>query len=506
MSVNNVLEILGREPVLIVAGSVFLMALTAGTILTSFMLRLSIRWGAVDKPDGDLKQHSRATATLGGIPLFLALAGTVLWLKITGAGFLPGVIGRLDWDLAQAGLLVGGLIILLMGVRDDLCHVMPRNKLIFQILAALVVVASGLVVTRCGFFDVFELPLGLLAVPFTLFWLVGSCNAFNFIDGMDGLATGIGVVISLLLAVLGFLTGEYGAAMLSMALAGALSGVLFFNVKPAMIFLGDSGSQLIGLLLGALTIKVATTGGVFALPTAGLLLSVPILDAFLSILRRYSEHESPIRGDHKHIHHCLRRLGLRVNIVSLMLCLAVLVAGGMGIVFRFTTGAAAAAAAAALVGLQLYLGVRLGCLDPRKLMGRLTGTYRWEKLTLPGKTSNGRAELDVFWERMKPLFEQMHLDRAILTLEGVGVEGRTQYETYQWVRSEAEQMAELLASRWTKRFTFNGSDDHRVATLRLESAEQLRRDEERIEWLLKQIRHNMQFVSCNQQQQEEVEV
>lgn len=497
------MEISGREPALIIAGSVFLMALTAGTILTSFMLRLSMRWGAVDRPDGDLKQHSRATATLGGIPLFLALVGTVLWLKTAGTSFLPGAIGWLDWDLAQAGLLVGGLIILLMGVRDDLCHVMPRNKLIFQILAALVVVASGLVVTRCGFFDVFELPLGLLAVPFTLFWLVGSCNAFNFIDGMDGLATGIGVVISLLLAVLGFLTGEYNAAMLSMALAGALSGVLFFNVKPAMIFLGDSGSQLIGLLLGALTIKVATTGGVFALPTAGLLLSVPILDAFLSILRRYSEHESPIRGDHKHIHHCLRRLGLRVNVVSLMLCLAVLITGGMGIVFRFTTGPAAATAAAALVGLQIYLGIRLGCLDPRKLLGRLTGTYRWEKLTSPGKTSNGRAELDVFWERMKPLFEQMHLDRAILTLEGVGVEGRTQYETYQWVRSEAEQMAELLASRWTKRFTFNGSDDHRVATLRLESAEQLRKDEERIEWLLKQVRHNMRLVTSHQQQQQE---
>jgi len=186
--------------------------------------------------------------------------------------------------------------------------------------------------------------------------------------------------------------------------------------------------------------------------------------------------------------------------------LAVLITGGMGIVFRFTTGAAAATAAATLVGLQLYLGVRLGCLDPRKLMGRLTGTYRWEKLTSPGKTLNGRVELDVFWERMKPLFEQMHLDRAILTLEGVGVEGRTQYETYQWVRSEAEQMAELLANRWTKRFTFNGSDDHRVATLRLESAEQLRRDEERIEWLLKQIRHNMRFATSNQQQQQQEEV
>jgi len=370
-------------------------------------------------------------------------------------------------------------------------------------LAALVVMASGLVINRCGFFDVFELPLGLLAVPFTLFWLVGSCNAFNFIDGMDGLATGIGVVTSLLLALLGFLTGEYGAAILSMTLAGALSGVLFFNVRPALIFLGDSGSQLIGLLLGALTIKIATTNGVFALPTAGLLLSVPVMDAFLSILRRFSKYESPIRGDHQHIHHCLNRYGLGVNIVSLTLCLAALVTGGMAIVFRFTTGVAPAAAAMAMIGLMFYSGVRLGCLDLQKLLNRLVGTHRWRKLTSPGKTSHGKAELDVFWERMKPLFEQMHLDRAILTLEGVGEEGRTQYETYQWVRSEAEQMAELLASRWTKRFTFDGDDDHRIATLRLESAEQLRRDGERVEWLLKQIRHNMRFVTSQQQQQQE---
>ncbi|MCK4627368.1 MAG: hypothetical protein KAT56_00115, partial [Sedimentisphaerales bacterium] len=104
MSVNNLLDISGRESALIIAGSVFLIALTASTILTSFMLRLSRRWGAVDKPDGDLKQHRYPTATLGGIPLFLALAGTGLWLKVTGVSFSHGIVNRLDLDLSQVCL------------------------------------------------------------------------------------------------------------------------------------------------------------------------------------------------------------------------------------------------------------------------------------------------------------------------------------------------------------------------------------------------------------------
>lgn len=484
------------ELVAVIAGTVFVIALTFSVIFTSFMSRLSHRWGAVDIPNGELKCHRHSTATLGGIPLFLSLTLALLWLVYMDSGLIGGLLHGTGGYEFTGSVLGAGLIILLLGAKDDIRHIMPLPKLTFQIVTALVFISLGLVVRRCGFFGVFEIPLGVLAVPFTLFWLVGSCNAFNFIDGMDGLASGIGTVIAVLLAVLGFITGQYVPALISLGLAGALLGVLLFNIKPAQIFLGDSGSQLTGLLLGALTIKIATVQGVFALPTAGLLLSVPVLDALLAILRRFSRHQSPAQGDRDHIHHCLRRHGLTVNQVSVTLWLTVLFAGGMGVVFFFTTGVSIGMAALALIGLHIYLGVRMGCLNTHKLWMRLVGDYQ-EPLTQfvnqVNTSSQGKTELDRLWERMKPLFEQMSLDRAILTLEGISPEGQPHFETYQWARSE-KRMAELLVNHWTKRFALD-EQQRRIATLRLESAQQLNRDEQRIDWLLQQIRENMQLVT-----------
>jgi len=483
---------------LLIGGSVFLATFVVGIILVSSMCRLSRRLGAVDKPDGTLKCHVRPTATLGGVPLFAAILIGALVLFAVIQNLSENTLGRSGWLLSWGSLLAVGFIIMCMGISDDLRQVAPRTKLLFQIMAAMALISSGIVIRRRGFFGVLEPSLGMMAIPFTLFWLVGSCNAFNFIDGMDGLASGIGVVIALALAGLGLVNGAYGPALCSLIVAGALLAVVLFNIKPACIFLGDSGSQLLGLLLGALAIETATAAGVFQLPAAGIVLSLPVLDAFLSILRRYSKAESMALGDHKHVHHCLRRLGLSVRQVSMVLWLIVMLCGGMAYLCQTETGYTMAVASVLFIGLQLYAGVRLGCLDLRRLYARLTGrmkhyptspTYQIDGIhTLQdGKKSHQLAEVEVFWERMKPMFEQMHLDRAVLTLEGIGDNGRSQRETYQWVRSK-ELMAELLCSRWTKRFSL---DEQRVATLLLESADQSHQDEKHIEWLIKQISRNM---------------
>jgi hypothetical protein len=183
----------------------------------------------------------------------------------------------------------------------------------------------------------------------------------------------------------------------------------------------------------------------------------------------------------------------------------VLVTGGMGIVFWFADGVQAGLAALTFVALQLYVGSRLGCLEGRRLAQRLVGgTYRWKDAKQQASKSQPVAKLEVLWERMEPLFEKMQLDRAVLTLEGVSADGRTKCETYQWVRSDG-LMAELLGSQWTKRFALEG-DEPRVATLRLESAH-LWRDEDRIDWLLQQIRNNMRQASrLGNEQMAEVEM
>ncbi len=487
------------EIALIVGGAVFLMSLASGTIFTAITHRLSWRFGALDNPDGHLKCHRHPTATLGGIPLIIAIVLGIGFLYFVAREFDQSIYDLFALNISRGALLVSAFIIVSLGIMDDLHHVMPRTKLLFQMLASTVLIGSGLVIYRCDFFGVFDFSLGAFAVPFTLFWLVGSCNALNFIDGLDGLASGLGVIISLALAGLGFYNGAYGPAILALAVSGGLLAILLFNIRPALIFLGDSGSQLVGLILGALTIKIAVSNGGFALPCAGLMLSVPIIDAFLSILRRFSSSESPASGDRNHIHHCLRHLGLTVNQTSMTLWVITATACLMGFACFTQTGVSIGLIALSFVIVELYFGIRLGCLNTSEFLQRLSTCFRWNSFSQKNSLKR-MAELEALWDKMKPFFEQMNLDRAILTLEGVGEDGRTNYETYQWVRND-KLIAELLNSRWTKRFSL-GTDASQKATLRLESTAQLTQDEQRINWLLKQISSNMQHVASSQKKPE----
>ncbi|KPK76292.1 MAG: hypothetical protein AMJ79_07190 [Phycisphaerae bacterium SM23_30] len=490
--------------ILILAGAAaFITAFALGIILISLMCRLSWRWGAIDKPDGSLKCHVRPTPTLGGAPLFGAILAGMGILAFLNYSLSAAALGDGSGFLSWLPLAVSGLIILSMGVRDDLRHVKPRTKFFFQMMAGLVLIGSGLIIGRFGFFGLFEVSLGILAVPFTLFWLVGSCNAFNFIDGMDGLASGIGMALALVLAAFGFINGAYAPAVVSLAVAGGLLALLLFNFKPALIFLGDSGSQLVGLLLGALVIETTTKNGVFDLPSAGIILSIPVLDALLSILRRYSRSESPACGDHQHVHHHLRRYGMSVRQVSLTLMATALVCGAVALGCRIAEGYWVAAGGVILVGLEIFMGVRLGCLEPEKLWQRMQRRHPGQPVGEgPGSCVSKAAELAVIWERMKPLFEQMQLDRAILTLEGISENGRQRYHTFKWARSDALTSASIAgtmppSNRWTKRFLL-GPDQSQIATLRLEAIEKASRagesllhDEQRIARLLKQISDNI---------------
>ena len=483
-----------RQVGLIGGACVFLTALTAGVILTSLMCRISWRWKLLDKPEGFLKCHSKPTATVGGVPVLIAAACGFGVLQLFRYRLEGPAMSWLTLNPSHITYLAAAMTMLCVGVTDDIRGVMPKTKLMFQILSALVIVGGGLLIRRCEFFDVFGIPLGPLAVPFTVFWLVGSCNAFNFIDGMDGLAAGIGAVISILLAVLALMNGSFQAAMIALALAGALSAILLFNIRPAVIFLGDSGSQLIGLALGALAIKAATSNGSFALPSAGLVLSVPVIDSVLSIVRRCSRSEGLAQGDRKHIHHCLRELGFSVNQVSLALCAVVGLTGCMGLVCLRAKGVQVGSAALMFVLLELYMGIRLGCANWPDVWHRISSAFGRLNVSEPQVRAAGRraAEIEVLWNQMKPLFEEMQLDRAVLTLEGVSADGQTDRQTYHWVRSE-ELIAELLDSRWTRRFPL-GEDDARMATLQLESSKEQWRDEARVDKLLREISANMRRV------------
>lgn len=210
---------------------------------------------------------------------------------------------------AARRLAAAAAIICLLGVADDYGRLRGRHKLLGQITAVLVVIESGVIVRQVRVFD-WTLELGLLAVPFTACWLLGAINSLNLIDGLDGLLSAVGVIISTTLAAMAVGHGQLAAACVTVALAGALAGFLRYNFPPASIFLGDSGSMLIGLVVGTMAIEAAMKAPAtvaLAAPTA--LMTIPFLDTAAAIVRRKLTGRSIYTTDRGHLHHCLLRRG-----------------------------------------------------------------------------------------------------------------------------------------------------------------------------------------------------
>jgi UDP-GlcNAc:undecaprenyl-phosphate GlcNAc-1-phosphate transferase len=206
-----------------------------------------------------------------------------------------------------------------LGILDDVLHLTPRQKLAGQILAALVVVVSGsgvnILTNPLG--ESFQ--IGWLGVPLTMLWIVGVINAVNLIDGLDGLAAGIGLIAALGLAAVAF-GGNPALAVLSLILAGSLMGFLPHNFYPAKIFLGDSGSMFIGFTLAVIGLQgsfKATAATVLFLPI--IVLGIPLFDTLFAIFRRARRRTNPFKADREHIHHRLVRVGLHHRNVVLVL-------------------------------------------------------------------------------------------------------------------------------------------------------------------------------------------
>ncbi len=306
---------------------IFLVALLCSLVLTPLVRRLALRWNIVDHPDEHRKLHRGAIPLAGGLAVF---GGVVAALVITYF-WSPEWRGRFsdDWNSLGA-LLTASATICLLGLLDDRWGLRGRQKLIGQILVALILISSGLLIRNLTIFEI-PIELGMLAIPFTLFWLVGATNALNLIDGMDGLATSVGIVLSLAISVMAIMTGHQIDALVAMAIAGSLTGFWVYNSSPASIFLGDAGSMLIGLVLGTLAIRCSLKGpATIALVAPTALLAVPILDVSMAILRRLLMGRSIYSADRGHLHHRLLNRGynqqMTVFIISLLCAVTAAVA------------------------------------------------------------------------------------------------------------------------------------------------------------------------------------
>lgn len=290
-----------------------LVSLALSLILTPAVRDWSIRLGVVDRPDHGRKTHPRVTPRTGGAAIMASYAGAyglLLLLPLKAGGVIHDNIG------AIGRLLPAVAIVFCTGLADDWRNLRPWQKLSGEAAAAVAAYTAGVrILGVTG--HVASPPIGFVL---TVSWLILCANAFNLIDGVDGLAAGVGITATLTIFVAGMLHGDVTLGLATAPLAGCLIGFLRYNFNPASIFLGDSGSLVLGFLLGAYgviwTQKAATMLGLAAPVMA---LALPLLEVALSVLRRFLRNEPIFLGDRGHIHHRLLDRGLTPRRVALLL-------------------------------------------------------------------------------------------------------------------------------------------------------------------------------------------
>jgi UDP-GlcNAc:undecaprenyl-phosphate/decaprenyl-phosphate GlcNAc-1-phosphate transferase len=330
---------------------IFAVAFIGCVLATPVATRIALWAGAIDRPDHFRRIHKGATPRLGGLGLAFGLAiGVVL---VSAAGYLDHWSGFAGWWPRQWPVLVAALIVLTVGLVDDTRTLGPRAKLLGQALAVLVLYLGGV---RIQGFDVLGLAIDLghpsvavdvlgrpidVALPglfVTMFWFLGCMNVWNLIDGMDGLASGVGLLVSATLTLVAIHNQNVGVAILASALAGSLAGFLLYNWHPACIFLGDSGSLLIGLLIGIVGVEGSFKGpSAISILFPILAMGLPISDTAMAIFRRWVRDLPLSSADRRHVHHLLIGLGLNPRQAALMLyCFSGFLCGVvlLGVAFR----------------------------------------------------------------------------------------------------------------------------------------------------------------------------
>ena len=297
--------------------ALFIASFVLSYILTPLMVMLSRARGWVDHPSEERKIHEKPTPTLGGIPIFFSIL-----IPLCVLFYWPNDPGNLFREKAPVllGLLIGILLMLCLGIYDDRKGAGHRIKFSVQILAAVVVYFFDFKISIISLPFGLHLNLGHFALPFTILWVVGITNAINLIDGIDGLAAGVSLFATAALFVVSVIFERSFTSAIAVAMCGALLGFLRYNFYPAQIFLGDSGSLVIGFLISAIGIRGSYKGATMvALAIPILALGVPIMDTLLAIWRRLWARKPVFSGDRDHIHHRLIEQGLSQSKAALLL-------------------------------------------------------------------------------------------------------------------------------------------------------------------------------------------
>lgn len=293
-------------------GLAFLVAVFATVLLIPLVRKLAVKLDAIDYPSAR-RVNMRPVARLGGVAMFGGICSGffVVIIGVVYLGWPNPFIPHPDLEVNYLGVALGVLIIFIVGFIDDVKDLSPKVKLLGQIIAASVVAASGLLLSNIqnpfgsGFIE-----FGIWSYPITVFYLVAFANIINLIDGLDGLAGGITVISAATIMIFAYSNGVVDATFFCVILIAVCIGFLTRNIYPATIFMGDSGSLVLGLSLGIISLfAVARSALVLSLAVPILAAGVPIIDTFFAIIRRKRQHKRIDEADKGHIHHQLMRAG-----------------------------------------------------------------------------------------------------------------------------------------------------------------------------------------------------
>ncbi len=303
----------------------FVVAFVVAVALTPLTARLAGRVGAVDQPR-ERGLSEQPTPLLGGLAILAAvLVASLLLLEPGGS----------DGERIR-GILAGAVVITLVGALDDRFDLPAAVKLVGQLIAATIPVLAGLEVTNITLPFIGAVELGAAGAPLTILGLVFVINVVNFSDGIDGLAAGVCAIAAIAFAIIAFDLGRGSAAVLAAIIAGAAAGFLVFNFHPAKIFMGDAGSNLLGLLLGCVAVEGAVkTQVVLALVFPLVVLAVPFLDTTFVVLKRLKYGRPVYVADQSHFHHRMNRIGFSQRKTVLYLYGWTTLVAGFAVALRF---------------------------------------------------------------------------------------------------------------------------------------------------------------------------
>lgn len=404
---------------------VFLLACAAASAGTMLVARLAWRLGVVDRPDGVRHLHARPTPRLGGVAIYAAFVLPLALLFFAGRWTL--LAGVLHEHLRQSVcLLAGATCALLLGVADDVLNLRAAWKFLWQVVIGSVAYAGGFTIDAVSVPFDGAISLGVFAYPATVLWFVACMNAINFLDGLDGLATGASLFVGMTLFLVCLHAGNWLGLVLMASFSGAALGFLFFNFPPARIFLGDSGSMLLGFLLAAISLLGATmkAEAAVALLIPVVALGLPVFDTSLAILRRWYHRVPLSTPDRGHVHHVLvsmgyspRRAVLALYGVCILLgAAALLITVGRNEVVMLVTGALAITA---FMSIRLFSGM-----TPGKVVARVVADQRrrqdlsraWSVVDRATRRMAAARSVDEVWASCRDALGETGLGCTAVTL------------------------------------------------------------------------------------------